>query len=84
VYYRFAKEKQELRKADGEKKTAYDADWRVFVLDSELNPVGEYALDAVRFNPMFSFVSEEGLIIYDNQRDHEDQMVLGVFRLTDN
>lgn len=83
VYYRFAKERQELRKADGEKKTAYDADWKVFVLDSYLNPVGEYALDAVRFNPMFSFVSEEGLIIYDNQRDHEDQMVLGVFRLTD-
>ncbi|MFC5625554.1 DUF4221 family protein [Algoriphagus winogradskyi] len=84
VYYRFAKEKQELRKANGEKKTAFEADWMVFILSEALDPIGFYSLDAVRFNPMFSFVTQEGLYIYDNQRANDDQMVFGVFELEDN
>jgi len=83
VYYRFAKERQELLTVGGEKNTVNDADWKIFILDEQLNSIGSYELDASRFNPMFSFVDREGLYIYDNQRDDEDQMVLGVFRLSD-
>ena len=83
VYYRFGKESQELRRSDGEKNTAFDADWKIFILDEELDPKGTYTLDANRFNPLFSFVSEEGLFIYDNQREHDDEMVFGLFVLED-
>lgn len=83
VYYRFGKESQELRRSDGEKNTAFDAEWKVFILDEKLDPIGTYALDSNRFNPLFSFVSEEGLFIYDNQREHDDEMVFGLFVLED-
>ncbi|MGM0945278.1 MAG: DUF4221 family protein [Bacteroidota bacterium] len=83
IYYRFGKEKQELRKPDGEKNTAFEAKWKVFLLDKDLNPMGAYSLDANRFNPLFTFVSKEGLFIYDNQREHDDEMVFGIFQLSD-
>ncbi|MDG1277732.1 MAG: DUF4221 family protein [Algoriphagus sp.] len=83
VYYRFGKESQELRRSDGEKNTAFDADWKIFILDEELDPKGTYTLDANRFNPLFSFVSEEGLFIYQNSRENDDQMVFGLFVLED-
>ncbi|WP_175574428.1 DUF4221 family protein [Algoriphagus marinus] len=83
VYYRFGKESQELRRSDGEKNTAFDAEWRIFILDKELDQIGTYALDANRFNPLFSFVSEEGLFIYDNQREHDDEMVFGIFQISE-
>lgn len=83
VYYRFGKEQQDLRKPDGEKNTAFDAEWKIFLLDKDLNPMGAYSLDANRFNPLFTFVSKEGLFIYDNQREHDDEMVFGIFQLSD-
>ncbi|MHA7128887.1 DUF4221 family protein [Algoriphagus namhaensis] len=81
IYYRFAKEKQDLRRADGEKYTAFDADWKIFLLDLNLDPVGSYPLDAKQFNPLFSFVSADGLYIYQNSRENDDQMVFGLFVL---
>ncbi|MFC3415352.1 DUF4221 family protein [Algoriphagus hitonicola] len=83
VYYRFGKEQQDLRKSDGEKNTAFDAEWKIFLLDKDLNPMGAYSLDSKRFNPLFTFVSKEGLFIYDNQREHDDEMVFGIFQLSD-
>jgi hypothetical protein len=50
-------------------------------LDEKLDPKGTYTLDANRFNPLFSFVSEEGLFIYQNSRENDDQMVFGLFVL---
>jgi hypothetical protein len=83
IYYRFGKEKQELRKPDGQKNTAFEAEWKVFLLDKDLNPIGTFALDSKRFNPLFTFVSKEGLFIYDNLREHDDEMVFGIFQLSD-
>ncbi|GHB37653.1 DUF4221 family protein [Mongoliitalea lutea] len=79
VYYRFLKEKQDLINPRGTKNTALDAQWKILVMDKELNVVGAIDLDTQAYNPMFTFVRENGLYIVSNERKNDDEMVFGIF-----
>jgi len=72
-YYRFAKQRQELKDADGKMNPRFFGKWSIIVLDQDYKCLGEVQLPAKKYAILSSFVAPQGLMILNLNQTNENE-----------